>query len=116
MLYIIFEIFLGIASSSDLDNAFLPFYYHSFLSRYRLLSLPRYIVVPLKVPLLAIVVAGYIAKTRLVRLLDYINIYRSYIGSRQSRRSRLLILAILIAIAIIKGILPVIFLLLLLYI
>ena len=116
MLYIVFEIFLGIASSSDLDNTLLPLYYRGFLPRYRLLLLLRYIVVPLKVPLPTIVIAGYIAKTRLVRLLDRVDIYRSYIGSRRSRYSRLLVLAILIAIATIKGISPVVFLLLLLYI
>ena len=93
----------------------LPLHYRSFLPRYRLLSLFRYIVVLLKVPFPAIVIVGYIVKARSIRLLDYVNIYRSYIGSRQSGRSRLL-LTILIAIAIIKGISPIVFLLLLLYI
>ena len=72
-------------------------------------------VVPFKVPLSTIVIAGYIAKTRLVRLLDRINIYRSYIGSRQSRHDRLLF-TILTTIAAIEGILPIVFLLLFLYI
>ena len=112
MLYIVFEIFLDVVSSSDLDNILLPFYYRGFLSRYRLLSLLRYIVVLFKVPLPAIVIVGYIAKTRLVRLLDRVDIYRSYIGSRQSRRGRLLF-AVLIAVATVEGTPPVVFLLLL---
>ena len=97
MLYIVLEIFLGIASSSDLDNAFLPFYYCSFLPRHGLLLLFRQIVVLFEVPLPAIVVAGYIIKTRPIRLLDRVNIYRSSIGSRRGRYGRLLF-AILIAI------------------
>ena len=115
MLYIVFEIFLDIASSSDLDNALLPFYYYSFLPRYGLLLLLRYIVVPFKVPLPTIVIVGYITKTRPARLLNRVNIYRSYIGSRQGRYSKLLF-AILITVATIKGTLPIVFLLLLLYI
>ena len=95
---------------------FLPFYYRGFLSRYKLPLLFRQIVVLLKVPLPTIVIAGYITKTRPVCLLDYVNIYRSYIGSRRSRYSRLLILTILIAVAAIKGTLPVVLFLLLLYI
>ena len=66
-------------------------------------------------PLPTIVIAGYITKTRLVRLLDRVNIYRSYIGSRRNRYSRLL-LAILVTIATINSTPPIIFLLLLLYI
>ena len=66
-------------------------------------------------PLPAIVIAGYITETRLVRLLDRVNIYRSYVGSRRGRRSRLL-LAVLVAITTIEGAFPIIFLLLLLYI
>ena len=115
MLYIVFEVFLGIASSSDLDNTLLPFHYRSFLPRYRLPLPLGYIAVLLKVPLPTIVIVGYIAKARPIRLLDRVNIYRSYIGSRRSGRSRLL-LAILIAVAAIEGILPIVFLLLLLYI
>ena len=91
---------------------FLPFYYYGFLPRYRLLLLLRQTAVLLEMPLPTIVIVGYIAKIRLVRLLDRVNIYRSYIGSRRSRRSRLL-LTILITIATIKGTPPVIFLLLL---
>ena len=71
-------------------------------------------VVPLEVPLPTIVVAGHIAETRLVRLLDRVNVHRSSIGSRRSGRSRLLILAILIAVAAIEGTSPVVLLLLLL--
>ena len=81
MLYIVFEIFLGIASGSNLDNTLLPLYYRSFLPRYRLLLLLRQIAVLFKVPLPTIVIVGYIAKTRPVRLLDRIDIYRSYISS-----------------------------------
>ena len=66
-------------------------------------------------PLPTIVIAGYIAKTRLVRLLNYVNVYRSGIGSRRGRYSKLL-LAILIAVTAIEGTLPIVFLLLLLYI
>ena len=115
MLYIVFEIFLGITGSGDLDDIFLPLYYRGFLSRHRLPLLLRYITVLLKVSLPTIVVIGYIAKTQPVRLLDRVNIYRSRIGSRQSGYSRLL-LAILVAVAAIEGMPPVIFLLLLPYI
>ena len=115
MLYIVFEIFLGIASGSDLDDMLLSLHYRGFLSRHRLLLLLGQTVVPLKVPLPAIVIAGYIIETRLVRLLDRINIYRSYIRSRRSGCDRLL-LAILVAITAIKGTFPIVFLLLLLYI
>ena len=52
---------------------------------------------------------------RPVRLLDRVNIYRSYIGSRRGRYGRLL-LAILVAVTTIEGTFPVVFLLLLLYI
>ena len=92
-----------------------PLHYRSFLPRYRLPLLLRYTAVLLEMPLPTIVIVGYITKTRLVRLLDRVNIYRSCIGSRRSRYSRLL-LAILIAIATIKGMLPVVFLLLLPYV
>ena len=115
MLYIVFEIFLSVASSSDLDDILLPLYYRSFLPRYRLLFLLRYMVVPLEVPLLAIIIASYITKMRPVRLLDRVNVYRSYIGSRRSRRGRLF-LTVLVAITTIEGTLPIVFLLLLLYI
>ena len=115
MLYIVFEIFLGIASSSNLDDIFLSFYYHGFLSRYRLLLLLRQTVVLFEVPFPTIVIAGYIIETRLVRLLDRVNIYRSSIGSRRSRYSKLLF-AILVVITAIEGTLPIVFLLLLLYI
>ena len=91
MLYIIFEIFLGIASSSDLDDVFLSLYYYSFLPRYRLLLLLGQTAVPLKVPLLTIVITGYITKARSIRLLNRVNIYRSSIGSQRGRRSRLLL-------------------------
>ena len=64
MLYIVFEIFLGIASGSDLDNVLLPLYYRGFLSRYRLLPFLGYTAVPLEVPLPTTIIAGYIAKTR----------------------------------------------------
>ena len=67
-------------------------------------------------PLPTIVIVGYIAKAQLVYLLDRINIYRSSIGSRRSGYSRLLVLTILTAVAIVKGALPIVFLLLLLYI
>ena len=115
MLYIVFKIFLGITSSGDLDDMFLPLYYRGFLSRHGLLLLLRYTVVSLEVPLPAVVIAGYITKIRPVCLLDRVNVYRSYIGSRRSRRGRLL-LAILIAIIAIKGTSSVVLLLLLLYI
>ena len=71
--------------------------------------------VPLKVPLLTIVVVGRIVEIQPIRLLDRVNIHRSYIGSRQSGRGRLLF-TVLVAIAAIKGIPPIVFLLLLLYI
>ena len=115
MLYIVFEIFLDIASGSDLDDTLLPLHYRSFLPKHGLLLLLRQIVVLLKVPLPTIVIVGYIAKMRPTCLLDRINIYRSYIGSRRSGCSKLL-LTILIAIAAIKGTLPVVFLLLFLYV
>ena len=67
-------------------------------------------------PLPATVIAGHIAKTRPVRLLDRVNIYRSRIGSRRGRRGRLLVFAILVAVAIVKGASSVVFLLLLLYV
>ena len=73
-------------------------------------------VVLFKMPFLVIVIAGYIIEMRLVRLLDRVNIYRSGIGSRQGGCSRLLVLAIFVAIATIEGTLPVVFLLLLPYI
>ena len=114
-LYIVFEIFLGIASSSDLNDTLLPLYYYGFLPRYGLLLLFRQTAVPFKVPLPTIVVVGYIIKARPVRLLNRVNIYRSGIGSRRDRRGRLL-LTVLIAIATIEGIPLVIFLLLLPYI
>ena len=72
-------------------------------------------VVPLKVSLPTTIVVGYITKTRPVRLLDRVNIYRSYIGSRRSRHSRLLFI-ILIAIAAIESISSIALLLLLLYV
>ena len=73
-------------------------------------------VVLFEVPLPAIVIAGHIAEMRPIRLLlDRVNVYRSYIGSRRSRYSRLL-LAVLIAVVAIEGMSPVIFLLLLLYV
>ena len=59
----------------------LPFYYRSFLPRYGLPLLLRYIAVLFKVPLPTIVIASHIAKTRPIRLLNRINIYRSCIGS-----------------------------------
>ena len=93
----------------------LPLHYRSFLSRHGLSLLLGYIVVLLEVPLPAIVIVGYIAKIYPVCLLDRVNIYRSYIGSRRNRYSRLL-LAVLITIATIKGIPPIVFLLLLLHV
>ena len=66
MLYIVFEILLDITSDGDLDDIFLPFYCRGFLSKYGLLFLLGYMVVPLEVPLPTIVVVGYIAKMRLI--------------------------------------------------
>ena len=81
MLYIVFEIFLGIASGSDLDDALLPLYYRSFLPRYRLPLLLGQMAVSLEISLPTIVIAGYIIETRPVCLLDRVNVYRSCIGS-----------------------------------
>ena len=59
----------------------LSFYSRDFLPKYKLLPLLRRIVVPFKVSLPAIVIVGYITKIQSIRLLNRIDIYRSYIGS-----------------------------------